>query len=83
MPLAGIIGYWHRRNQYNVDNQTHFERNPIGATMQLFFIDLIDGKVTEEEKKQMRKYLLNIMRQPERPHTDANDLPKDAGNQEN
>ena len=51
--------------------------------MQLFFIDLIDGKVTEEEKKQMRKYLLNIMRQPERPHTDANDLPKDVGNQEN
>lgn len=83
MPLAGIIGYWHRRNQYNVDNQTHFERNPIGATMQLFFIDLIDGKVTEEEKKQMRQYLLDILRRSERPLIGANDLPQGSRNQKN
>ncbi|MFY9798406.1 MAG: hypothetical protein WAJ93_22175, partial [Candidatus Nitrosopolaris sp.] len=65
VPLAEIIGYWHRRTQYNVENQTHFERNPILATQTLFLIDLVDGKVTEEEKKQMRRYLLKIMKQPE------------------
>jgi len=53
MPLAVIIGAWHRRTQYKVENQTHLERNPIGATMYLLF-DLIDGRVTEEEKKQGR-----------------------------
>jgi hypothetical protein len=83
VPLAGIIGYWHRRTQYNVDNQTHFERNPIGATMNLFLIDLIDGKVTEEEKKQMRRYLLRIMKQPERPLIGTNDPPQDIKTLEN
>jgi len=29
---------------------------------------LIDGKVTEEEKQHMRKYLLNIMKRTERPY---------------
>jgi hypothetical protein len=77
VPLAVIIGYWHRRTQYNVDTQTHFERNPIGATWTLFLIDLIDGKVTEEEKKQMRRYLLKILRKPERPLIDTNDPPRD------
>jgi hypothetical protein len=36
--------------------------------MTLFLIDLIDGKVTEEEKQHMRKYLLKIMRQANRPY---------------
>jgi hypothetical protein len=83
VPLGAIIGYWHRTTQYNVDNQTHFERNPIGATMYLFLFDLIDGKVTEEEKKQMRGYLLKIMRQPERPLKGTNDPPQDVSNQKN
>jgi hypothetical protein len=77
VPLAGIIGYWHRRTQYNVENQTHFERNPILATQTLFLIDLIDGKVTEEEKKHMRRYLLKILKQPERPLIGTNDPPQD------
>ncbi len=83
VPLGAIIGYWHRRTQYNVDNQTHFERNPIGATMYLFLFDLIDGKVTEEEKKQMRRYLLKIMRKPEKPLKVTNDPPQDVSNQKN
>jgi hypothetical protein len=83
VPLGAIIGYWHRRTQYNVDNQTHFERNPIGATMYLFLFDLIDGKVTEEEKRQMRRYLLKIMRQPERPLKDTSDPPQDLYNEKN
>ena len=83
VPLGGIIGYWHRRTQYNIDNQTHFERNEIGATMLLFLIDSIDGKTTEEEKEQMRRYLLKIMRQPERPHISTNNLQQDVRSHEN
>jgi hypothetical protein len=40
----------------------------IILTIYLFLIDLIDGKVTEEEKKHVRKYLLNIMRRAESPY---------------
>jgi hypothetical protein len=83
VPLGVLIGVWHRRTQYNVENQTHFERNPIGATMYLFLIDLADGKVTEEEKKQMRRYLLEIMRKPERSLTGTNDPPQDVRYQKN
>ena len=36
------------------------------ATMWLFVIDLIDGKVTDQEKKEMREMLLKITKGKER-----------------
>jgi hypothetical protein len=81
VPLAVVIGAWHRRTQYNVENQTHFERNPIGATMYLFLFDLIDGKVNDEEKKRMRSYLLEIMRKPESSLKNTNNSPQDVRNE--
>ncbi len=39
-----------------------FKENEIGATMWLFVIDLIDGRVSEEEKLQMRQMLTKITR---------------------
>ena len=68
LPVGMIIGYWHRKNQFSVEAEALFNQNQIGATMTLFLIDLIDGKVTEEEKQHMRKYLLEIMRQANRPY---------------
>ena len=68
LPVGMIIGYWHRKNQFSVEAEALFNQNQIGATMTLFLIDLIDGKVTEEEKQHMRKYLLKIMRQANRPY---------------
>jgi hypothetical protein len=68
LPVGMIIGYWHRKNQFSVEAEALFNQNQIGATMTLFLIDLIDGKVTEEEKLHMRKYLLKIMRQANRPY---------------
>ena len=50
LPVGMIIGYWHRKNQFSVEAEALFNQNQIGATMTLFLIDLIDGKVTEEEK---------------------------------
>jgi hypothetical protein len=68
LPVGMIIGYWHRKNQFSVEAEALFNQNQIGATMTLFLIDLIDGKVTEEEKQHMRNYLLKIMRQANRPY---------------
>lgn len=61
-----IIGYWHRKTQWRVEQQALFKENEIGATMWLFVIDLIDGKVSEEEKEQMRGMLNTIVRKPSR-----------------
>jgi hypothetical protein len=68
LPLGMIIGYWHRKNQFSVEAEALFNQNQIESTINLFLIDLIDGKVTEEEKQQMRKYLLKIMRRAETPY---------------
>lgn len=79
LPLGMIIGYWHRRNQFSVEAEALFNQNQIGATMTLFLIDMIDGKVTEEEKQHVRKYLLKIMRQTDRIYAGANKI-KDPAN---
>jgi hypothetical protein len=72
LPLGMIIGYWHRRNQFAVEAEALFNQNQIGATINLFLIDLIDGKVTEDEKAHMRRYLLNIMRNAPSPYRGLN-----------
>lgn len=67
VPIAIVIGYWHRKTQWRVEQHALFKENEIGATMWLFVIDLIDGKVSEEEKQQMRNMLYKIVRKPPRP----------------
>jgi hypothetical protein len=74
LPIGMIIGYWHRKNQFSVEAEAMFNQNQIGATINLFLIDLIDGKVTEEEKQHMRKYLLNIMKYAERPYRGGDNI---------
>lgn len=67
VPLGIIIGYWHRKSQWAVEQEALFKENQIGATMWLFVIDMIDGKVTEEEKNNMREMLLKIKRSSPKP----------------
>jgi hypothetical protein len=66
VPVAMVIGYWHRKTQWRVEQHALFKENVIGATMWLFVIDLIDGRVSEEEKEQMRTMLYKIVRKPPR-----------------
>ena len=61
VPLGMIIGYWHRKSQWKVEQEAMFRENVVGAKMWLFTIDLIDGKVTEEEKRNMRDFLSTII----------------------
>ncbi len=60
VPLAVIIGYWHRKSQWTVEVEALFKENKVGAMMWLFLIDLVEGKVNEKEKKEMREMLLKI-----------------------
>jgi hypothetical protein len=72
VPLGMAIGYWHRKSQFSVEAEALFSQNQIGATINLFLIDLIDGKVTEEEKQRMRNYLLKIMKRNSPPFINGN-----------
>src|SRR5688500_8558979 len=60
VPLAIITGYWHRKSQWTVEVEALFKENKVGAMMWLFVIDLVEGKINEEEKKEMREMLLKI-----------------------
>jgi hypothetical protein len=61
VPLGMIIGYWHRKSQWKVEQEALFKENVIGAKIWLFAINLIDGKATEEEKKNMEEFLSTIV----------------------
>ena len=60
VPLAIIIGYWHRKSQWTVEVEALFKENKVGAMMWLFVIDLVKGIIDENENKEMREMLLKI-----------------------
>lgn len=60
VPISMVLGYWHRRNQIKVDSEALFRENKVGAIIWLYVIDLIDGKVQEEDRKEMREILMKI-----------------------
>jgi hypothetical protein len=62
IPVAIIIGYWHRKSQWKVEQDALFNENVVGARMWLFMLELIDGKLSEEEKKEMRNMLRKIVK---------------------
>lgn len=75
MPIAIIIGYWHRKTQWKVEQEALFLENVIQARMYLFLIKLVEGKTTEQERKEMKEMLEKIMRklppEPAKKDTDA------------
>ena len=72
VPLAIIIGYWHRKSQWTVEVEALFKENTLGATMWLLVIDLVDGNITENEKQEMREMLLRITKEKEKSNTGDN-----------
>jgi hypothetical protein len=62
MPLAIIIGYWHRKSQWKIEQEAIFNENVVQARMWLFTLELIEGNVTDEEKKEMRNMLRQIIK---------------------
>jgi hypothetical protein len=70
VPLAIIIGYWHRKSQWTVEVEALFKENKVGAMMWLFVIDLVEGKINEKEKKEMREILLKITKEKRKSNTE-------------
>jgi hypothetical protein len=70
VPLATIIGYWHRKSQWTVEVEALFKENKVGAMMWLFVIDLVEGKINEKEKKEMREILLKITKEKRKSNTE-------------
>jgi hypothetical protein len=61
VPLSVGIGYWHRKTQWKVEQEAMFHQNVVQARLWLFTINLIEGKATEKERKEMRELLEKIL----------------------
>ena len=60
VPLSIFLGYWHRKTQWKVEQDALFRENKVGAIMWMYVIDLIEGNVSEEDKKTMKEALMKI-----------------------
>ncbi|GEM_PF-3955524 len=76
VPAAILIGYWHRRNQYSVENEAMLKENWVWAWVMRYEIRLIQGKTTPEENEKMVNYLETILkRQKKDALISVDDLP--------
>lgn len=55
-----IIVYWHRTNHLSVEQEAIFNNNIVDATMWIFLFEYLEGKLTEQEKNQMKERLMKI-----------------------
>ena len=62
VPIAILIGYWHRRNQYAVENEALLQENWIWAWIMQYEIRLIKGDTTPREDDVVLDYLTNILK---------------------
>lgn len=69
VPLAIVIGYWHRKTQWKVEQEAMFSENVVQARLWLFMINLVEGRTTEAEREKMREMLEKIIKKlPREPH---------------
>jgi hypothetical protein len=61
IPAAVLIGYWHRRHQWTVENEALLQENWVWAWIARYQIRLIEGKATPKESKQVIEYLEAIL----------------------
>jgi magnesium-transporting ATPase (P-type) len=61
IPAAILIGYWHRRNQYAVENEALIQENWIFAWIAIYQIRLIKGKTSPEEDDAVLNYINSIL----------------------
>jgi len=60
IPIATVIGVWHRKNQLKIDAEQGFRRNPPFARMFRMIIDIQTGKASKEEIEKAREFLKSI-----------------------
>lgn len=60
LPVAVIIGFWHKRTQYSVEASVKMQYNPWFARLFRILVDIETGKASEEEIKNFRDWLQSI-----------------------
>jgi len=60
IPLAVLIGHWHKRTQLRIDTEMMVRQNPLAARCWRVIIDLQTGKASEKDVDSLRELLKSI-----------------------
>ena len=60
IPVAILVGAWHRKNQIKVDTDVGMLNSPLNAKIFRTIMDIQTGKATAEEIKELRRLLKSI-----------------------
>ena len=60
VPVAVLIGHWHKKTQMRVETEVLTRQNPLFAKFIGTIIDIQTGKATEKEVNDVRKLLKSI-----------------------
>ena len=68
-----LIGYWHRKHQYSVENEALINQNWVWAWIMQYQVRLIKGKTTKKEDEFVMNYLNDILRRTNKTELMAHD----------
>ena len=60
IPIAILVGYWHRKTQIKIESEQLLRQNPFMARNFRMLADMIDGKASKEEIEKFRNLLTSI-----------------------
>jgi hypothetical protein len=60
IPVAIIIGFWHRKTQLKVEQTLNLQQNPFLAKLFRTMLDVQTGKADKEEIEKFRGFLTDI-----------------------
>ncbi len=60
VPIAILVGHWHKKTQLRVDTEILVRQNPIVCGAFRVLIDLQTGKASEKDVKDLRDLLMSI-----------------------
>jgi len=60
IPVAILVGFWHRRTQVKIETEQVMRQNPFLAKIFRMLVDIIEGTASKEEIKKFRDLLTSI-----------------------
>jgi len=73
IPVSMLIGYWHRKHQYSVENEALINQNWVWAWIMQYQVRLIKGKTTKKEDEFVMNYLNDILKRTNKTELMAHD----------
>ncbi len=60
IPVAILIGNWHRKTQMRIEHEQAMKQNPLMAKNFRVLLDLLEGKASTKEVEDLREFLKSI-----------------------